>query len=51
MTLHRTVTIALVALAAACSKTESPPAAVETAELVFKNANIYTVDSAKTKAT
>ncbi len=51
MTLHRTVTIALVALAAACSKTESPPAAVETAELVFRNANIYTVDSAKPKAT
>ena len=37
-------------LATACSKQE-PPSDAEAAELVFKNANIYTVDAALPAAT
>ena len=50
--LARGVIVLMIAgLASACSKQESQPAADNAAELVFKNANIYTVDAARPTAT
>lgn len=46
----RVLALVVTGLVTACSKQE-PPANAETAQLVFKNANIYTVDAALPAAT
>ena len=55
MTIHRVrlliLNVVLTAVVAACSKSEPPAASATAADLVFKNANIYTVDAAKPTAT
>ncbi len=54
MTIHRVrlliLNVVLTAVVAACSKSEPPAASATAADLVFKNANIYTVDAAKPTA-
>ena len=47
----RLLALALIGLATACTQKEPPAAAADAAELVFKNANIYTVDAARPTAT
>lgn len=47
----RLLTLVVAGLAAACSKQPPPGADTAAAELVFKNANIYTVDPNKPSAT
>ena len=47
----RLLVLTIAGLAAACSKQASQPAAGNAAELVFKNANIYTVDPNRPTAT
>jgi predicted amidohydrolase YtcJ len=47
----RILAVAVVAVAGACSKSSPPADHASAAELVFKNANIYTVDAAKPTAT
>ncbi|MBL8267197.1 amidohydrolase [Steroidobacter sp.] len=51
MRITKLVLMAIAALAAACSKQEPPAASSAAADLVFKNGNIYTVDTTKPTAT